>query len=149
MDHLPASSRCRNESDFHLADAAFYAGRVAGTTKNRHNNWTDWERYFTPLGLDPYLQDMPFPLRVRALTGFTARACKGAFGKGCQVQACTVSDYVLSIGQTIALGIGTNPVKTKSGDKYLMRLQKMLDGWRHEDPPTQKKLPLNQMSQNI
>jgi hypothetical protein len=28
-------------------------------------------------------------------------------------------------------------VKTKNGDKYLMRLQQMLD---HEDPPTQKKL---------
>ncbi len=113
MDRLPASSRCCYESDFHLADAAFYAGRVVVTTKNRQSNWTDWERYVTPLGLDPYLQDMPFPWRVRALTGFAARACKGAFGKGCQVQACTVSGYVLSVGQTIALAIGTNLVKKK------------------------------------
>ena len=42
----------------------------------------------------------------------------------------------------IALAIGTNPVKTKNGDKYLMRLQQTLDGWRHADPPTQKKLPV-------
>ncbi len=125
-----------------LADAAFYAKPLAVTTKNRQRTWTDWERYVAPLGLDPYLQDMPFPWRVRALTEFTARACKGTFGKGCQVQACTVSGYVSSVGQTIALAIGTNPVKTKNGDKYLMKLQQMLDGWRHEDPPTQKELPV-------
>ncbi len=112
------------------------------TTKNRHSNWNDWERYVAPLGLDPYLQDTRFPWRVRALTRFAARARKGAFGKGCQVQACTVSGYVSSVGQTIALAIGANPVKTKNGDKYLMRLQQMLDGWRHADPPTQKKLPV-------
>ena len=115
---------------------------MAANTKNWQSNWTDWERYVAPLGIDPYIQDMPFLLRVRALTGFAARSCKGAFGKGCQVQACTVSGYVSSVGQTIALAIGANPVKTKNGDKYLMRLQQMLDGWRHADPPTQKKLPV-------
>ncbi len=142
LDHLPASSRCCYENDFHLADAAFYAGHVVATTKNRHSNWTDWERYVAPLGLDPYLQDTPFPWRVRALTRFAVRAWKGAFGKGRQVQARTVSGYVLSVGQTIALAIRANPVKTKNGDKYLMRLQQTLDGWRHADPPTQKKLPV-------
>jgi hypothetical protein len=103
-------SRCCYESDFRLADAAFYAGRMAANTKNWQSNWTDWERYVAPLGLDPYIQDMPFLLRVRALTGFAARSCKEAFGKGRQVQACTVSGYVSSVGQTIALAIGTNPV---------------------------------------
>ncbi len=149
LDRLPASSRCHYESDFRFADAAFYTGRVVATNKNWHSNWSNWERYVAPLGLDPYLQDTPFPWRVRALTGFTARARKGAFGKGRQVQACTVSGYAVSIGQTIALAIGANPIKTKNGDKYLMRLQQMLDGWRHADPPTQKNFPLNQMSQNI
>jgi hypothetical protein len=85
---------------------------------------------------------MPFPWRVRALTGFAERAQKGTFGKGRQVQACTVSGYVSSVGQTIALAIGANPVKTKNGDKYLMRLQQTLDGWRHAHPPTEKKLPV-------
>jgi hypothetical protein len=115
---------------------------MRATNKNRQSNWTDWERYVAPLGLDPYLQDTPFPWRVKALTGFSARASKGAFAKGCQVQARTVSGYVSSIGQAIALAIGANPVKTKNGDKYLMRLQQMLDGWRHEDPTTQKKIPI-------
>jgi hypothetical protein len=37
------------------------------------------------------------------------------------------------------LAIRANPVKKINGDIYLMRLQQMLDGWRHADPPTQKK----------
>ncbi len=112
------------------------------TTKNRINNWADWTQYVTPLGLDPYLQDTPFARRVRALTGYAARAQQGAYGKGCKVQSRTVSGYVTSIGQTIALACGTNPVKTLGSKKILTRLQQTLDGWRHEDPPTSKKLPV-------
>jgi hypothetical protein len=37
---------------------------------------------------------------------------------------------------------GTNPVKLLGNDKFLTRLQQTLNGWRHEDPPTLKKLPI-------
>ena len=37
---------------------------------------------------------------------------------------------------------GTNPVKSLGNAKFLTRLQQTLDGWRHEDPPTSKKLPV-------
>ncbi len=37
---------------------------------------------------------------------------------------------------------GTNPIKSLGNDKILTRLQQTLDGWRHEDPPTSKKLPV-------
>jgi hypothetical protein len=94
------------------------------------------------LGLDLYLQDTPFAWKVRALTGFAARARQGAYGKGRKVQSRTVSGYVTSIGQTIALACRTNPVKTLGSEKFLTRLQQTLDGWRHEDPPTSKKLPV-------
>ncbi len=42
----------------------------------------------------------------------------------------------------IALASGTNLVRTLGSDKFLTRLQQTLDGWRHEDPPTSKKLPV-------
>jgi hypothetical protein len=42
----------------------------------------------------------------------------------------------------IALACGTNPVKTLGSKKFLTRLQQTLDGWRQEDPPTSKKLPV-------
>jgi hypothetical protein len=92
--------------------------------------------------LDPYLQDTPFTWWVRALTGFAARARQGAFGAGCKIQSQTVSGYITPIGQTIALASGTNPVKMLGSDKFLTRLQQTLDGWRHEDPLTLKKLPV-------
>jgi hypothetical protein len=94
------------------------------------------------MGLDPYLQDTAFAWRVRALTGFAARARQGAFGAGRTIQSQTVSGYVTAIGQTITLASGTNPVKSLGIDKFLTRLQQTLDGWRHEDPPTSKKLPV-------
>jgi hypothetical protein len=40
------------------------------------------------------------------------------------------------------LACGTNPVKTLGRKKILTRLQQTLDGWRHKDPPTSKKLPV-------
>jgi hypothetical protein len=48
----------------------------------------------------------------------------------------------MSIGQTITLASGTNPVKTLGSNKFLTRLQQTLDGWRRKDPPTTKKLPV-------
>jgi hypothetical protein len=115
---------------------------VAATTKNWTINWNYWTQYITPLELDPYLQDTPFAWQVRALTGFAAWARQGAFGAGCKIQSQTVSCYVRSIGKMIALACRTNPVKTLGSKKILTRLQQMLNGWHHEDPPTSKKLPV-------
>lgn len=37
---------------------------------------------------------------------------------------------------------GVNPTKTASTEKFLPRIQEMLDGWRKVDPPTKKMLPI-------
>ena len=37
---------------------------------------------------------------------------------------------------------GFNPIKVHGSDKLAPRLQQMMDGWRKEDPPTTKKLPV-------
>ena len=42
----------------------------------------------------------------------------------------------------IALARGVNPTKMENSDKLLPRLTQMLDGWRKQDPPTIKKLPV-------
>jgi hypothetical protein len=128
--------------DFYLADEAFRTGRLETTTKNRTDHWARWVRYVKPLGVDPYLQNTPFQWKLRAITGFAARARTGAFGAGRTVKTCTVSGYLASVGQTIALACGTNPLKILGSDKYLPRLQISLDGWKQADPPTIKKLPV-------
>ncbi len=115
---------------------------MAATTKNWVTNWTYWTQYVTPLGLDPYLQDTPFAWQVRTLTGFAAQAQQGAFGAGCKIQSRTVSGYITSIGQMVALACRTNLVKMLGSKKILTHLQQTLNGWRHEDPPTSKKLPV-------
>jgi hypothetical protein len=60
---------------------------------------------------------------MRVLTGFTARVCRGAYGRGKRVQAGTVVGALMAIGQEIALACGKNPTKITGSKKVLPRLQ--------------------------
>lgn len=142
LDGIPAQLRPRYESDFRFADAAYYAGRVASTTKNRRTHWDNWTTYVQPLGLDTYLQGVSYTHRVRVLIGFAAWVQQGCYGRGRRVQACTVSSALTAVGQEIALACERNPTKINGSDKIIPRLQQMYDGWRKEDPPTKKMLPV-------
>jgi hypothetical protein len=53
-----------------------------------------------------------------------------------------VSSAITAIGQKIALDTNNNPTKVTGLDKFLLGLQIILDGYRIEDPPTEKKLPV-------
>ena len=139
---MPAHQRDSYARDFYLADCAFQAGRLEATTRSRQKYWNHWESYTGPLGVDPYLQDDQFPTRMRALSGFLARVRTGYYGQGKQVKNCTVSSALTAIGQMVVLACNDNPTKIKGSDKLLPRLQVMLVGYRKEDPPTIKKLPV-------
>ena len=123
-------------------DDAYYAGRMAGTAKNRQSYWDHWNAYVHPLGMDAYLQDGMYTDRVRMLTGFAARVQQGSYGRGQRVQASTVSAAIMAVGQAIALACGNNPTKLMGTEKLIPRLQQALDGWRKYDPPTKKQLPV-------
>ena len=92
--------------------------------------------------MDPYLQGVGYVTRVRILTGVAARVRRGCYGRGKRVQTSTVTSAVTAIGQEISLAVEFNPTKITSSDKLLPRLQQMYDGWRKEDPPTVKMLPV-------
>ena len=47
-----------------------------------------------------------------------------------------------AIGQSGAVDTGVNPLKIMRSDHFLHQIQVMLDGWKKEDPPTVKKLPI-------
>jgi hypothetical protein len=66
----------------------------------------------------------------------------GEAGRGRQVTTSTVSTAITAVGQTIALAVGQNPTKLMGSDKLIPRLAQTLDGWRKDDPPTAKKLPV-------
>ena len=127
---------------FRAADAAFYAGRVEATTKNRESQYANWCAFVRPLGVDPALQDTPFNTRVRCLSGFAALTRSGYFGRGKQVQSGTVSSAITAVGKRINLAFGDNPTKTLGSDKFVPRLAEMIAGWYKEDPATKKKLPV-------
>lgn len=94
------------------------------------------------MGVDPYLQDTPFTIQVRLLTGFAARVRTGYYGRGKQIQAGSVSNAITAIDQAIALATNTNPTKVVGSDHLIPRLQQMLDGFHKADPPTTKQLPV-------
>ena len=57
-------------------------------------------------------------------------------------KAGTVIGAITAIGQEIALACGTNPTKIAGSKRLLPQLSQILDGWRKEDPPTTKQLPV-------
>jgi len=104
-------------------------------------HWANWTKFLTPLGMDPYLQDVTYKHCVRLLTGYAATVRTGHYGRGHTVTAAKVSTAITAIGQMIALAIGVNPTKLHGTEnKLLPRLSQMLDVWRKHDPPPTKKL---------
>jgi hypothetical protein len=94
------------------------------------------------MGVDPYLDGTPFYTRVRCLTGFAQRVQTGFFGHGQQVQSPTVSQAIMAIGQTIKMARNVNPTKVMGSNKFLPAVQVVLDGYGKNNPPTNKKLPV-------
>ena len=94
------------------------------------------------MGVEPFLQDTLFTIKVHLLTGFVGRVRTGYYGQGKQIQAGSVSSTIMAIGQVIALATNTNLTKIVGSDKLISRLQQMLDGFRKADPPTTKQLPV-------
>ena len=60
------------------------------------------------------------------------------------MQSISVSQALTAVGTTIALAHNNNPVKVIGSEKLRLRLNKMMDSWEKEDPPTRKKLPVDE-----
>jgi hypothetical protein len=142
VERVPAHLKNNYAHDFDLADRAFHSGRLEATTRSRQKYWDRWQAYTRPLGVDPYLQDEAFSLRMRTLSGFMACVHTRYSSKGRQVKNCTVSSALTAVGQTITLACNDNPPKVNGSNKLLPHLQVMLEGYRKEDPATIKKLPV-------
>lgn len=143
LDRVPSFLRSFYESSFRVADAAYVAGRVASTTQSRKTHWKRWCAYVKALGVDPLLQGLTFKQRIRSLSGFAGVVREGHFNRGRnQVRSTTVSSALTAIGKACALDSGVDPTKCENSEKFLPRLQQMLDGMRKADPPTTKELPV-------
>jgi hypothetical protein len=94
------------------------------------------------LGLDPFLQGVRYTTKVRVLTGFAARVQHGYYGRGKCIATGTVVGALTAVGQEVALACGDNPTKVTGIKKLLPGLSQIYNGWRKEDPPTTKQLPV-------
>jgi hypothetical protein len=92
--------------------------------------------------LDPFLQGVQYMTKVRVLTWFTARVCRGLYRRGKRVQTETVVGTLTAVGQEVTLACGENPTKVTGSKKLLPRLAQIYDGWCKEDTPTTKQLPV-------
>ncbi len=128
--------------DFNLADEAFCAGQLEATAKGRAARWQHWCAYVRPMGVDPYLQQVPFSKTVQCLTGFAARTRTGYYGKGQKVQSSSVTSTITAIGQAISLACNNNPTKVAGSDKFIPAIQVMVDGYTKANPPMKKMLPV-------
>jgi hypothetical protein len=94
------------------------------------------------MGVYPYLQNTQFYKQIRLLSGYAAQVRTGFYGQQKQVKNCTVSTALTAIGQMIVLACDSNPTKVTGSERFLPRLQIMLDGYCKVDPPTKKMLPV-------
>ena len=95
------------------------------------------------MGVDPTLQNTPFQECVSSLRGYAAAIRKGKFSRQpSQVRATTVGSALTAVGKACEMVHGVNPTKKEGSDKFVARLQQTLDGWRKDDPPCKKELPV-------
>jgi hypothetical protein len=142
LDSLPPKLCSGYARDFRLADEAFCAGQLEVTSNKREMRWRNWCAYAKHLGVDPYLQQVPYAKRVQCLTGFAARTRTGFYGHGQQVQSSMVTGAITTVGHAIALACNENPTEVLGSEKFLPALQIMINSYTKADPLTQKKLPV-------
>ncbi len=93
-------------------------------------------------GIGPLFTGGAVTTKVHVLTRFAARVQHGHYGRGKRVTTGTVVGALTAVRQEIALAYGTNPTKIMGSYKLLPWLSQIYDGWRKEDPPTTKQLPV-------
>ena len=113
---------------------------MAETAKNRNKYFTAWCFYVQPWGTDPYLgKTVSFTEKMHHITSFGAMVRTGELGHGKQIRAGSVRTAITAVAQTIALDRGETPLHNELGE-YHAPLNLMLDGFKKQDPPSEKKL---------
>ena len=110
------------------------------TTKNRNKYFTAWCFFLQPWGVDPYLgKSVSYKAKMHHITSFGAMVRTGEVGHGKQIRVGSVRTAITSVAQTIAVDKGKTPLHNDAGD-YHLPIKLMLDGFKRQDPPSEKKL---------
>ena len=148
MDRVHPSQQIGVASDILLAWRAVAAGVTPTTTRNREKYWRHWRQYAALCKCDPFLTTVPSLEREIIVSAFAARVRTGIYGHGHQVQVQTVTDALSAITKTIELAGQLSPIYKADG-KYTTTLQRMIEGFRREDPPSIPQLAVPIMVPNL
>eukprot|EP00956_Cyclotella_meneghiniana_P025446 scaffold53123_cov73-Cyclotella_meneghiniana.AAC.1 len=99
----------------------------------------EWRRLPKPGRL---IGGVTFEEKCNAALSFAAAIRVGRYGGGRQVRAGTVSAALAAVNTTIALAIDQQPLKVQGSKDFIPVIAQTLAGWRKEDPPVQKKMPV-------
>ena len=121
-------------SDFLLAWRAIANGVTTQSAKTRQKYWQHWVSYTYNLRTDPYLKRESKLNQSIILTGYATQVRAGTYGLGNEVKVQTVSNALAAISKTIELAGECSPVY-QDHEKYILPIQRCLEGFRRDDPP--------------
>ena len=105
------------------------------TTRAREKYWLHWSRYAKSVGIDPLLENTDPLIRDIVLTAFAARVRTGHYGRGNEIRVSGVTEALSAISKTIELAGYKSPIY-RSPNVYNLSIQRLVEGYRREDPPS-------------
>ena len=91
--------------------------------------------------MDPFLRQGSELEQSIIITGFASRVRTGFYGRGNQVKVQSVSEALAAISKTIELAGEQSPLY-KSHNIYKLPIERLIEGYRREDPPAIPQLAL-------
>jgi len=94
-----------------------------------------WSCYSKSVGVDPLLEHTDPLIRDVVITAFAARVRTGYYGRGDEIRVSGVTEAISAISKTIELAGYKSPVY-RSPNVYNLSIQRLVEGYRREDPPS-------------
>ena len=135
MDGIALSTKIDFTRDVISPGHAIDLGVVEKTTRAREKYWTHWSCYSKNVSIDPLLERTDPLIRDVVITAFAARVWSGYYGRGREIQVSGVTEAISSISKTIELAGYKSPVY-RSPNVYNLSIQRLVEGYRREDPPS-------------
>lgn len=140
MARLPREQQTEFADLLRAAGRDVDAGVVAANHHERQRYWSFWLDYISPFsGVDALLTKLPNPDRIELLLGFAHRIRHGHYGDGSKVRAGSVQVALRAVGKTFELDGLRNPTYRSEG-KYWLKIQRVIEAYKRQDPPPQHKL---------
>ena len=149
MENLPPQQQAEYANLFRASRSDIDAGVVAANHHERKRYWGHWVRFIEPLNnVEPMLTytdsgtAIPVKPRVELLNAFARRVRDGTYARNKQRVKCqTVQVALRAIGTTFELDGRPNLTYRVDG-RYLLGIERQLEGYKRADPPAQAKLAI-------